>query len=191
MGRDPSKPKRVFPSSNFESSRPDSTDGGSGTESHQNRIDERKRAARMVIHEGEIKSIPDRSFMILVRGEYNELEKSGEIKRPRRYLVCSDLSPQATYAMEWVIGTVLRDGDKLWVTRALDKDDEPHEEKDLEAIVRSLAEETKHLLKRTRLQVYVTIEVVAAKTSKHMITEMVFQYLTCVNTRLITLDRQW
>jgi hypothetical protein len=113
----------------------------------------------------------------IIRGEFLELEKAGEFKRQRKYLVSSDLSPQATYAMEWAIGTVLRDGDTLWVAQALSKDDEPCEEKDREQNSKLLMEETKRLLKRTRLQVKVIVEIVAAKVPKHMITEMVLPYL--------------
>jgi len=101
------------------------------------------------------------------------MEKAGEFKRQRTYLVSSDLSPQATYAMEWAIGTVLREGDTCWIVQALGKDDEPHEEKDRDTNARGLVEEVKRLLKRTRLQVKIVVEVVAAKVPKHMITEMV------------------
>jgi nucleotide-binding universal stress UspA family protein len=171
MGRDPSKPKRVFPSSNFDSSKV-STDA-SGTESTPNKHEEARKAARSAIHESPILSSPDRTVVTLLRGEFAEMESAGEFPRQRTYLVSSDLSPQATYAMEWTIGTVLREGDVLFVAQALGKDDEPSEERDREANCRTLVEEVKRLLKRTRLQVKVHIEIVAAKTPKHMITEMV------------------
>jgi hypothetical protein len=174
MGRDPSKPKRVFPSSNFDSSRPNSTDGGSGSDAPAaNKEDEARKQARLAIHEGEIISSPDRTVMTIIRGEFLTMQKAGEFKRQRKYLVCSDLSPQAFYAMEWAIGTVLREGDTLWVSQALGKDDEPCDEKAREANCLALAEEIKRLLKRTRLQVRIIMEIVAAKVPKHMITEMV------------------
>jgi hypothetical protein len=172
MGRDPTKAKRVFPSSNFDSSRPVSTDGGSGTDI-PNREEEARKAARLAVHETEIVNSPDRSVMTIIRGEFLEMERSRQYTRQRKYLVSSDLSPQATYAMEWAIGTVLREGDILYVTQALGKDEEPCSERDREQNCQALAEETKRLLKRTRLQVRVVIEVVAAKVPKHMIIEMV------------------
>jgi hypothetical protein len=171
MGRDPSKPKRVFPSTNFDSSKV-STDA-SGAESTPNKDEEARKAARSAIHESPIFSSPDRTVVTLLRGEFAEMESAGEFPRQRTYLVSSDLSPQATYAMEWTIGTVLREGDVLFVAQALGKDDEPCEERDREANCRTLVEEVRRLLKRTRLQVKVHIEIVAAKTPKHMITEMV------------------
>jgi hypothetical protein len=174
MGRDPNKAKRVFPSTNFDSSRPASTDGASGSDAPgPNREEEARKAARLAIHEGDIVHSPDRTVMIITRGEFLEMEKLGLYQRQRKYLVSSDLSPQATYAMEWTIGTVLREGDILYVTQALGKDDEPCSEKDREFNCRTLAEETIGLLKRTRLQVKIIIEIVAAKIPKHMITEMV------------------
>jgi len=113
-------------------------------------------------------------------------------------MVASDLSPQATYAMEWAIGTVLREGDTLHVAQALGKDDEPYEEMDRETNCKALAEEVKRLLKRTRLQVKVHVEIVAAKTPKHMITEMVLGAplsssvsLLTVLCRSIILIRHW
>ena len=196
MGRDLSKPKRVFPSSNYddETSRPGSgTDVGSGAETNiSHKEDQARKQARLAIHESEIVTSPDRTCMTIVRGEFLEMEKRGLYRRQRKYLVSSDLSPQAVYAMEWAIGTVLREGDTLWVAQALGKDDEPCDEKDREANCRALAEETKRLLKRTRLQVKIIIEIVAAKVPKHMITEMVsLSLLRMVDVRSITFPRRW
>jgi hypothetical protein len=44
-------------------------------------------------------------------------ESSG--RRKRRYAVASDLSDESRYAVEWGIGTVLRDGDELCASRTL------------------------------------------------------------------------
>ena len=93
--------------------------------------------------------------------------------------------------MEWAIGTVLREGDILYVTQALGKDDEPCSEKDRELNCRALAEETTRLLKRTRLQVKVIIEIVAAKVPKHMITEMVYPLSSEFDCRLIIFLLRW
>lgn len=189
MGRDPNKIKRVFPSNNFDSEQPGSTDGGSGTDVPVNKEDEARKAARLAIHEGTITHSPDRTITTIFRGEYLKLEQLGEFKRQRKYLVSSDLSPQATYAMEWAIGTVLREGDTLWVTQALGKDDEACDEKDREHNCHALVEETKRLLKRTRLQVKIIVEIVAAKVPKHMITEMVFLTLLDLLRSIIFLPR--
>jgi hypothetical protein len=54
----------------------------------------------------------DRCTITLTHGDpARALAESG--RRPRRYVVASDLSDESRYAIEWGIGTVLRDGDEL------------------------------------------------------------------------------
>lgn len=54
----------------------------------------------------------DRCIITLIQGDpVRALEESG--RRARRYVVASDLSEESRYAVEWGIGTVLRDGDEL------------------------------------------------------------------------------
>jgi hypothetical protein len=36
-------------------------------------------------------------------------------KTPKTYIVASDLSEESRYAVEWGVGTVLRDGDSMYV----------------------------------------------------------------------------
>lgn len=43
-------------------------------------------------------------------------------RRLRTYLVATDLSGEAAYALEWTIGTVLRDGDTLLAVYAVDEE---------------------------------------------------------------------
>lgn len=43
------------------------------------------------------------------------IEEAGPKKRRRRYLVASDLSDESLYAIQWAIGTVLREGDEVRV----------------------------------------------------------------------------
>lgn len=54
----------------------------------------------------------DRCTITLTHGKPNEvLEESG--RRQKRYVLASDLSEESRYALEWGIGTVLRDGDEM------------------------------------------------------------------------------
>lgn len=63
----------------------------------------------------------DRCTITLTHGEPDEaLEESG--KRLRRYVVLSDISEESTYAVEWAIGTVARDGDEVFLVTV--KEDE-------------------------------------------------------------------
>lgn len=143
------------------------------------------------------------------------------------YLVATDISPEAEYALEWTIGTVLRDGDTLFAVYAVDEDTAgtggeggveighgAESVRDTAAIVRGLpanvaapatpsplskgadvrsrsrgvygAAETERrravedvtercvrLLRKTRLQVRVVVEVFHCKSPRHMITEVI------------------
>jgi len=155
------------------------------------------------------------------------------------YLVATDLSEEAAYALEWTIGTVLRDGDTLLAVYAVDEEAGTGEAnnsiavgegantmKDVAAIVRTLsnqdaltvpavrphgksgsdagvshsderneqapdirkmdkAERERYrateeitdrcikLLRKTKLQVRVVVEVFHCKSPKHMITEVI------------------
>ncbi|EXJ92085.1 hypothetical protein A1O3_00635 [Capronia epimyces CBS 606.96] len=60
-------------------------------------------------------TVRDRHVRIILRGNWTKFDqeaKAGE-RNNRLYLVCSDLSTEASYAMEWVVGTMLRDGDTI------------------------------------------------------------------------------
>ena len=61
----------------------------------------------------------------IVRGEFSSIQKEGEegMRRLRNYLVATDLSSEAAYALEWTIGTVLRDGDTILAIYAIDGGD--------------------------------------------------------------------
>lgn len=56
----------------------------------------------------------DRCTISLTQGDPERaLRESG--RRPMRYVIASDLSDESRYAVEWGIGTVLRDGDEMCV----------------------------------------------------------------------------
>ena len=56
----------------------------------------------------------DRCSIRLTQGN---LEAALEKRKGRTYMLLSDMSDESRYAMEWGIGTVIRDGDELYVTR--------------------------------------------------------------------------
>lgn len=60
-------------------------------------------------------TVPDRHVRMIIRGDWDRIQKEAEAgdRNIRTYLACSDLSNEATYALEWTIGTILRDGDTL------------------------------------------------------------------------------
>lgn len=186
-----------------------------------------------------------RAVRIITRGEYGKIvqESEEEHRRLRKYLVATDLSEESTHALEWAIGTVLRDGDTLIAIYCVDEEtgivtgdgalvpDEPKAMKDQAAALnalsnsktpatpggtglplyqhrpsplfhatdapsvspspapsareRSKAEEERYratvditervtkLLRKTRLQVRVIVEVLHCKNPKHLITEVI------------------
>jgi nucleotide-binding universal stress UspA family protein len=183
-----------------------------------------------------------RTIQIITRGEYAKLvqEAEEEHRPPRKYLVATDLSDESTHALEWAIGTVLRDGDTLLAIYCVDEEtgviagdgnsvvpDEPKAMKEQAAAInavaasktpvtpsgtnlplhtrttpfshlsdastspapssreRSKAEEERYravhdiservtkLLRKTRLQVRVIVEVLHCKNPKHLITEVI------------------
>lgn len=60
-------------------------------------------------------TVADRHVRIILRGNWAGFNQEAEAggRAPRLYLVCSDLSVEASYALEWVVGTMMRDGDTL------------------------------------------------------------------------------
>ncbi|KAI1614948.1 hypothetical protein EDD37DRAFT_657801 [Exophiala viscosa] len=69
-------------------------------------------------------TVPNRHVQILLRGNWVHFHQEAEAghghRQSRTYLVCSDLSTEATYAMEWVVGTMLRNGDTLLAIYAIE-----------------------------------------------------------------------
>lgn len=65
-----------------------------------------------------------RSIRLIFRGEWTKIYKEAqeERRRLRKYLVATDLSEESTHALEWTIGTVLRDGDTLLAIYCVDEE---------------------------------------------------------------------
>ncbi|PLB55774.1 hypothetical protein P170DRAFT_49759 [Aspergillus steynii IBT 23096] len=115
-------PKRpdVHPRTSFDSaaSMPN-TPFGSDDEAELSDI---KRAQQMGIQMSAIdSSVQNRSIRTIIRGDYSK--QSGELdggrRRQRKYLVATDLSEESVYALEWTIGTILRDGDTMFAVCAM------------------------------------------------------------------------
>ena len=184
-----------------------------------------------------------RAIRIVYRGEYTSIVQDAEDnhRRLRKYLVATDMSDESTHALEWAIGTVLRDGDTLVAIYCVDEEtgivagdhqlvpDDPKAMKEQAAALnavasgkapagagsslfnvqhqpgplaramnlghasspapasrdRGKAEEERfravaditdrvtRLLRKTRLQVRVIVEVLHCKNPKHLITEVI------------------
>ena len=85
-----------------------------------------RRAQRMEMVISQITSTPEthRAVRTIVRGDFDALQDEAEQgkRRQRTYLVATDMSGEAAHALEWTIGTVLRDGDTLLAIYAAGED---------------------------------------------------------------------
>lgn len=75
-------------------------------------------------------SVRDRSVKMIIRGEWGDFqdvdnETTEARHEPRLYLVCSDLSSEASHALEWTVGTLLKDGDTLLIINAIEDETVP------------------------------------------------------------------
>ncbi|KAL0934304.1 usp domain-containing protein [Colletotrichum truncatum] len=104
---------------------------GSGPASAVNSDDEEaltdiKRAQRLAFSSTGYQNYDEhsRTLRIIYRGEWEQIQKAAEEEhhRLRKYLVATDLSDESTHALEWAIGTVLRDGDTLICMYCVDEE---------------------------------------------------------------------
>ncbi|KIW94302.1 uncharacterized protein Z519_05618 [Cladophialophora bantiana CBS 173.52] len=67
-------------------------------------------------------TVTDRHVRIILRGNWAHFYQESEAgkRTARLYLLCSDQSVEASYAMEWVVGTMMRDGDTLLAIYAME-----------------------------------------------------------------------
>ncbi|BGP47130.1 hypothetical protein JCM10450v2_002982 [Rhodotorula kratochvilovae] len=127
----------------------------------------------------------NRCTVTIVQGEPDRvLEESGGRKERRRYLVASDLSEESIYAIQWAIGTVIREGDECIIVSVmetdtkLDADDNQKQSKianqrERQAAALQLARSATALLERTRLNVRVVCQAIHAKVPRHMLVDMI------------------
>ncbi|SPC64425.1 uncharacterized protein UHOD_07271 [Ustilago sp. UG-2017b] len=130
----------------------------------------------------------NRCTITISHGESDAAAKAS--KRPKRYVVASDGSEESSYAVEWTIGTVLRDGDEMLVVSVMETDtkldalDPKHEEVSArmehqrirQAMASVLAKQATHLLERTRLEVKISCQAIHAKNARHMLLDLIDFY---------------
>ena len=88
-------------------------------------ISDIRRAQKLSINMSHIDtSVPNRVIRTILRGDFSTMQEETEegLRRSRLYLVATDLSDEAVYALEWTIGTILRDGDTLLAIYAVDEE---------------------------------------------------------------------
>ena len=112
----------VHPNTNFDRgvSRPPSPNTSDSEE-----LNDIRRAQKLNINSSPIdSSVPHRLIQTIIRGDFASMQEEAKegSRRLRTYLVATDLSAEAAYALEWTIGTVLRDGDTLLAVYAVDEE---------------------------------------------------------------------
>ncbi|KAE8379926.1 hypothetical protein BDV26DRAFT_279995 [Aspergillus bertholletiae] len=118
QGPIPKKPE-VHPRTSFDTASAANTPFGSEDEAELSDI---KRAQKLGIQMSAIDSaVHNRSIRTIIRGDYATLSEQTESgrRRQRKYLVTTDLSEESVYALEWTIGTILRDGDTMFAVCAI------------------------------------------------------------------------
>ncbi|KAK4057862.1 hypothetical protein OIO90_001081 [Microbotryomycetes sp. JL221] len=128
----------------------------------------------------------NRCTVVLTQGDP---VKASEGRRRRKYLVASDLSEESLYAIEWAIGTVLRDGDECFLVNIMETDtkfdsEDPHpsssdkkarivNQRERQAGVLQLTRQATALLEKTRLNVTIICQAIHAKVPRHMLIDMI------------------
>ncbi|KAK0569947.1 hypothetical protein OC861_000397 [Tilletia horrida] len=126
----------------------------------------------------------NRCTITLLHGQYED--KLAASKRPKRYVVASDGSAEALYAIEWTIGTVMRDGDETMIVSVMETDtkldavDHVFEDKQTrmshqkirQDMALVLARQATNLLQRTRLGVKVVCQALHATNSRRMLIDL-------------------
>ncbi|KIW63556.1 hypothetical protein PV04_08547 [Phialophora macrospora] len=82
-----------------------------------------KKAKSLGLNESQLDTtVAGRHVQMVLRGNWAQFQREAEAgeRTTRLYLLCSDLSVEASYAMEWVVGTMMRDGDTLLAIYAME-----------------------------------------------------------------------
>jgi hypothetical protein len=96
------------------------------------RSSEKYRPEILVCQEPEIVRQEDRIITTLKYGCYVDNEGPPEPpRRVRTYLIMCDFSDESYHAMEWAMGTMLRNNDELHILTVISKDDESLSSEDL------------------------------------------------------------
>ncbi|WFD27729.1 hypothetical protein MNAN1_002734 [Malassezia nana] len=137
-----------------------------------------------LVHQGR-KFERNRCTATMIYGDYEAYAKS--IKRPKQYIVASDGSEGSQYAINWAMGTVLRDGDETLIISVMETDtklDTPHDDPARIASNRKirgdmavlLCHQAFVLLQRTRLNVKVSCQALHATNARHMLLDLIDFY---------------
>lgn len=129
----------------------------------------------------------DRCTTTITQGD-PQSKLAGRISR--RYMVAIDLGEESRYALEWGIGTVLRDGDELLVVHiieneskvdppipnATDRAQKLRSQQERQGFAYILVRQATSLLQRTKLNVKLVCQAWHAKNARHMLLDIADYY---------------
>lgn len=136
------------------------------------------------IKEGKIDSNKAQSRIIqtITRGNFFHLINTRV--KPKMFLLCMDFSPESIFALEWALGTVLVDGSVLFIVCVIEDNDSNHgikgntlnesarENARLNMLNRA-KQQVLNLLKLTKLQIHIVIEIIHHPIPRHLILEFI------------------
>ncbi|KAM9927362.1 hypothetical protein OXX80_010313 [Metschnikowia pulcherrima] len=136
------------------------------------------------IKEGEVDSNISQSRVIqtITRGNFFQLINP-KIK-PKMFLLCMDFSPESIFALEWCLGTVLVDGSVLFIVCVIEENDTNHHLKGNTSnesaresarlnMLNRAKQQVLNLLKLTKLQIHIVIEIIHHPIPRHLILECI------------------
>lgn len=136
------------------------------------------------IKEGEIDSnkAQSRAIQVITRGNFFQLINP-KVK-PKMFLVCMDFSPESIFALEWCLGTVLVDGSVLFIVCVIEENDNNHHlkgntlnestrENQRLNMLNKAKQQVLNLLKLTKLQIHIVIEIIHHPIPRHLILEII------------------
>ncbi|KAK7206073.1 hypothetical protein BZA70DRAFT_275631 [Myxozyma melibiosi] len=146
-----------------------------------------RKAVNMPVKVSDIESnrAAGRVLRTITRGDFKSVSSDPSVKK-RSYIVATDASPESMYALEWTVGTILRDGNIMYAVCALEEPeegekpekggapmDEAGREQERLSIAKEISSNIVKLLKKTRLQVECVVEVMHCKSPKHLICDVI------------------
>lgn len=136
------------------------------------------------IKEGPVDSNKSHSRVIqtITRGNFFQLINP-KVK-PKMFLLCMDFSPESIFALEWSLGTVLVDGSVLFIVCVIEDGDTNHHLKGNTSnetsreqtrlnMLNKARQQVLNLLKLTKLQIHIVIEIIHHPIPRHLILEFI------------------
>lgn len=122
-----------------------------------------------------------RVIQTITRGNFFQLLGQD---RPKMFLLCMDFSPESTFALEWSLGTVLVDGLVLFILCVIEENDLNHglkgntgnelaRESTRLGMLDRAKQQVLNLLKLTKLQIHVVVEIIHHPIPRHLILEFI------------------